>query len=251
MQPCPKITETPVLISNGFSKQFRVLLDKCPHSDITFIVGDEKEEFYMHKAILSARSSYFEAMFRPGGMSESSKSEIEIGRHDKDSFRRMMEFIYTAEILHLDDCSSAEIISLLEISHQYLLDDLASIAEAAACKIVKQDNIGKFMLLCATYNTLLLRDVCKRFVSVHGTKLRQVHTLTMGIFYCLHQTQLICAILYSLTDNHHLYTPYPVQCFVGRILPSRNRAVTGTWTLDSRRNARRGHEQFITSNTIQ
>lgn len=177
VQPSPKITETPVLISNGFSKQFRVLLDKSPHSDITFIVGEEKEEFYMHKAILSARSSYFEAMFRPGGMSESSKAEIEIGRHDKDSFRRMMEFIYTAEILHLEDCTSAEIISLLEISHQYLLDDLASIAEAAACKIVKQDNIGKFMLLCATYNTLLLRDVCKRFVSVHGTKLRQVYNL--------------------------------------------------------------------------
>lgn len=175
IQPTPKIAEAPAIISNSFSKQFRVLLEKSTHSDITFIVGENKEKFHVHKAILSARSSYFEAMFRPGGMSESSEVEIEIGRHDKDSFKRMMEFIYTGEINDLDACSSAEIISLLEISHQYLLEELASIAEKAACKIVKQENIGKFMLLCATYNTLLLRDVCKRFVCVHGTKLRQVH----------------------------------------------------------------------------
>ena len=177
MQPSPKVEEVPPLLSNDFSKQFRVLLDKSTHSDMTFIVGDEKQEFYVHKAILSARSSYFEVMFRPGGMSESAESKIEIERHDKESFRRMLEFIYTAEILKLEQLSATEIIALLEISHQYLLDDLTSLAEAAACKIVTQQNIGKFMLLCATYNTLLLRDVCKRFISVHGTALRQVQLL--------------------------------------------------------------------------
>ena len=103
-------------------------------------------------------------MFRPGGMSESADSKIEIQRHDKESFRRMLEFIYTAEILKLEELSASEIIALLELSHQYLLDDLTSLAERAACKIVTQANIGKFMLLCATYNTLLLRDVCKRFI---------------------------------------------------------------------------------------
>lgn len=176
VQPTTRVAEEPKIIQNCFAQQFRVLLEKGTHSDITFIVGEgeDKEEFKVHKAILSARSSYFEVMFRPGGMSESTLDKIEIEKNDKESFRRMMEYIYTAEVLNLEECSSNEIISLLEISNQYLLEDLGNIAEVAACKIVSQDNIGKFMLLCATYNTMQLRNVCKRFVSLHGTKLQQV-----------------------------------------------------------------------------
>jgi BTB/POZ domain len=47
----------------------------------------------------SIRSFYFEAMFRPGGMVESSKGEIQMARHDKNTFCRMMEFIYTGAYL--------------------------------------------------------------------------------------------------------------------------------------------------------
>ena len=147
------------------------------HSDVSFTVGEEREEFKVHKAILSARSTYFSAMFRTGGMMESSLKKIEIESiNDKDSFGRMMEFIYTNEILDLDKCNSLEIIPLLEISKQYLLDDLGHLVEYAACKTINQENIGKFMLLCATYNLMLLRDACKKFISVHGTKLRQVNS---------------------------------------------------------------------------
>ena len=44
------------------------------------------------------RSHYFEAMFRPGGMIESSKQEVRMERHDKDTFSRMLEFIYTGKL---------------------------------------------------------------------------------------------------------------------------------------------------------
>ena len=47
------------------------------------------------------RSSYFEAMFRPGGMIESSKGEVDMSRHDKGTFCRMMEFIYTGMLFSL------------------------------------------------------------------------------------------------------------------------------------------------------
>ena len=179
VQPNKKVVEAPAVISNCFAVQFRELLEKGTHSDITFIVGEAKEEFKVHKSILSARCPYFEAMFRPGGMMESNIDKIEIERYDRDSFYRMMEFIYTSEVLNIEECSSFCIISLLEISNHYLLNDLGRLAEVAACKIVNQENIGKFMLLCATHNTLLLRDACKKFVSVHGTKLRQV-----GLKFC-------------------------------------------------------------------
>ena len=44
------------------------------------------------------RSHYFEAMFRPGGMIESSNQEVRMERHDKDTFSRMLEFIYSGKL---------------------------------------------------------------------------------------------------------------------------------------------------------
>ena len=39
-------------------------------------------------------------MFRPGGMIESSKQEVRMERHDKDTFSRMLEFLYTGKSLY-------------------------------------------------------------------------------------------------------------------------------------------------------
>ena len=169
-----KIEKKPEVSSAVFGQQFRALFRKGCHSDVTFIVGEDRMEFTAHKAILSARSDFFEAMFRPGGMIESSKAEIEMQQCDKNAFRRMLEFIYGGDVEDLDQCSSGEIISLLEMSNEYLLLDLCKLCEHAAAKIVNTENIGKFMLLCSRYisESLLLRSACTRFVAEHGRQLR-------------------------------------------------------------------------------
>ena len=175
-QPCSKISDVPKIISNFFDpKEFKVLLVRGTHSDVSLIVGEEKVEFKVHKAILSARSSYFSEMFQIGGMAENSSNKIVIDDINAEhSFQRMMEFIYTNEVSELEKCGSSEIIPLLEISMRYNLDYLRHLVEKAACKIINHENIGKFMLLCGTHSLMLLRDACKKFISVHGTQLRQV-----------------------------------------------------------------------------
>lgn len=166
----------PQVTTNIFAEQFRALLEKGTHADIVFKAGEEKFRIEAHKAILSARSPYFEAMFRPGGMIESSKGEIEMTRYDKDSFKRMIEFIYTGEVLSLEKCNTADIISLLEISNEYLLKELGCLCEEAASKIVTIDNIGKFMILCARHELSKLRNVCQRFVHDNHELLKKVRT---------------------------------------------------------------------------
>ena len=169
-----KVEKKPEVSSAVFGQQFRALSRKGWHSDVKFIVGEDRMEFSAHKAILSARSEFFEAMFRPGGMTESSTNEIEMQQCDKNAFRRMLEFIYGGDVEDLDECSSSEIIALLEMSNEYLLEDLCKLCEHAAAKIVNTENIGKFMLLCSRYvsGSLLLRSACTRFVSDHGRQLR-------------------------------------------------------------------------------
>lgn len=45
----------PIVATNNFSSQFKVLLEKGSHSDIIFLVGEEAVPVAVHKAILSAR----------------------------------------------------------------------------------------------------------------------------------------------------------------------------------------------------
>ena len=77
----------------------------------------------------------------------------------------------------MNKCDSAAIVTLLELSNEFLLSDLGLLCEGAAAQIVSLDNIGKFMLLCARYNSLVLREACRCFVADHGTALRQVRVI--------------------------------------------------------------------------
>ena len=45
----------PIVATNNFSAQFKILLEKGSHSDIIFLVGEEAVPVVAHKAILSAR----------------------------------------------------------------------------------------------------------------------------------------------------------------------------------------------------
>lgn len=176
VHPPEKIDKKPEIKKYIFATQLKNLLEKGIHSDITFFIQEreDKIEYKAHKAILSARSSYFDAMFRPNFMIESSKVEIEIVGYDSSSFEIMLEFLYTNEVEDLEDCNSFEIITLLEMSNEYLLPDLGILCEIAASKIVNFENIGKLMLLCARYSLIILREACKLFVAEHGNTLRKV-----------------------------------------------------------------------------
>eukprot|EP01035_Chromulina_nebulosa_P018732 gene18732-24496_t len=72
-----------------YTEHFRNILNDRMHSDVKFLVGVDKVEVYGHKAILSARSEYFNAMFRKGGLFESSQSQFMLisSNHDVADLR--------------------------------------------------------------------------------------------------------------------------------------------------------------------
>lgn len=53
--------------------------------------------FNAHKAVLSASSAYFEAMFRPG-MSEEQKDLVTLHNLDPDILNLLIDFIYTGRV---------------------------------------------------------------------------------------------------------------------------------------------------------
>jgi hypothetical protein len=156
----------PSLAEKRFGAQFKRLLETAVHCDVSFVLDNGNTHIPVHKAILTARSEYFEAMFSVGGMSESYLSEVAID-HNVASFRRMLEFIYTDEISAISNCSAEEILQLLLTAGQYCMDDLRIFAEPFAARLLSIDNIASFMLLSAEKDKSVLRDACIQFIAEH------------------------------------------------------------------------------------
>ncbi len=158
------VVAQPVQEASAFSENFRCLLDTGKHSDVTFIVGEEKAEFEAHKAILSARSEYFDAMFRVGGMSESQKKAITYQSADPGAFRRMLEFLYTDSVKDIKSCTAQDLIALLSLSNEYLIPGLTEQCEKCVSAVISTPTISKFLLLSAGPTSVSLRSVCAKFV---------------------------------------------------------------------------------------
>lgn len=137
------------------------------HADVSFVVGGgaNRETLQAHRAILSARCPYFRAMFRSGGMIESHSNVIELSSHEPSAFKKMLEYVYSNDVVGLERCNAQEIIDTLSLSHEFLLSDLTRLCENAASKILSVENIGGFMLVCDKYDTAKLREACHSYVT--------------------------------------------------------------------------------------
>lgn len=150
-----------------FFKDMRDLLDDEEHMDAIFLVrppdftiedvmeedegGDDSEDssssrmvkIRAHRAILTARTEYFKALFRKGENSsmsdgsiirvafrESEECEIRVDNNFSPShISHMLEFIYTNRIQKIRTLSTDDLLSLLHLSDKWLLRDLKRLVE--------------------------------------------------------------------------------------------------------------------------
>jgi SpoVK/Ycf46/Vps4 family AAA+-type ATPase len=108
-------------------------------------------------------------------MSESSQEKVRIPDHDKGSFKRMLEFIYTNNVRDLESSRSPQdIMTLLTMSSEFVLEDLRELCEQAAAHVLSLENIGKFMVLSQRDpNATYLRDMCRKFYVQNRSVLRK------------------------------------------------------------------------------
>eukprot|EP01041_Mallomonas_annulata_P005186 gene5186-10370_t len=167
-----KATLFPTL-PNTIGAQFEKLLQEGDHTDVTFSVGPNHEEICAHKAILSARSEYFKAMFRNGSMVESTGKIVQMDRYSVITFKRMLEFVYTQSVKDLSSCNALDIIQLLMIGNEFLLEDLKKTCEINAAKSLNDDGVGKMIIFSEKYGATELRDACQEYVLTNISTLRQ------------------------------------------------------------------------------
>ena len=153
--------------------QNRAFLLDNEHYDVTFLVGPNKEKFTAHKGFLSSRSEYFKAMFRGGGMAESSQNEVELSCYTSKTIRRMLEYMYLDSILDISSVTVEEFVDLLMIANEFILDDMKSYCEIGASSILCAENVGKFMVIADKYNAPLLKCACQYVCGSNITEFRE------------------------------------------------------------------------------
>jgi len=122
--------------------------------DITFVV--DGKNVCAHRNILSARSDYFESMFR-SGMMETNSDKIMIKDCDFNLFTIMIKFLYTD--IPPDDIDGIAT-ELLPKADQFLITNLKSRCEKSLVKSLNKENVKEFLLLALTHNCPELKNAC-------------------------------------------------------------------------------------------
>lgn len=146
-------------------------------ADVTFRVGPSgcQELLKAHKAVLCARSTYFAAMFRPGGLvtAESSAAEVRISEHSVASFKRVLEFIYTSRVGAVGEDNFEELFDVICLASEYMLGDLQALAEQTVMSAITTDNVCNcFLFATKKFCSPVLQEYCQDFVLAHIETLR-------------------------------------------------------------------------------
>uniref|UniRef100_A0A7E4W8Y9 BTB domain-containing protein n=1 Tax=Panagrellus redivivus TaxID=6233 RepID=A0A7E4W8Y9_PANRE len=134
---------------------------RTENSDVTLIV--EGTEIPAHRAILSDRSEYFEAMFSSKFM-EANLDKVELKETNLKTFQRVLKYIYTGcmDYLYTGDIPLEEMFEVIKSAQYYLVADMVL---RTIVYIKTRDSINPRLLL----NNALAYSI-DELVS-HGTKL--------------------------------------------------------------------------------
>ncbi|KAH7979804.1 hypothetical protein HPB49_011115 [Dermacentor silvarum] len=122
------------------SDDFGHLFESRKFSDV--VMSANGREFYVHKAILAARSPVFAAMFEHE-MQEKNQSRVEITDMDHEVLREMLRFIYTGQAPNLDNMAD----DLLAAADKYALGRLKVMCEEALWSKLSVDTAADVLSL--------------------------------------------------------------------------------------------------------
>lgn len=142
------------------SDDFLSLLENPVYSDVTLVCG--QREFPVHKALLSARSKVFQAMFEHK-MLENERSRVEIEDIDGEIMLEILRFIYTGKTQNMDKFADA----LLPAADKYCLERLKVQCEETLCTTIDKDNVADTLILADLHSATQLRQQAIDFINTH------------------------------------------------------------------------------------
>lgn len=131
---------TPPLCAESVRRVMSDHLNNQQFSDVVFVV--EGRRLYAHRVLLTLFSDYFRRAFACG-MRETFEPEIVIEGISHETFRALLEFLYTGR-LRLTDAQSADVcflVGLLRAADQFCVDCVRSMCEKHLSGLVDAENV--------------------------------------------------------------------------------------------------------------
>ena len=135
------------------------LLEGGAYSDVTVIAG--QVTFKAHKAILTARSPVFRAMFE-NDMTEAAENCVEITDIDPKAVQEMLSYMYTGTAPKVDKMAA-----LLQAADKYDLKQLKAICEKELISQLSEENVSETFKLADRYSATQLKAKCTGFMAIH------------------------------------------------------------------------------------
>eukprot|EP00048_Salpingoeca_helianthica_P012194 m.175957 g.175957 ORF g.175957 m.175957 type:complete len:942 (-) comp15337_c7_seq2:46-2871(-) len=133
-------------------------------SDVTFKV--EGRPFFAHKIILVTASERFKQLLT-GPFAESRQAEITLEDVKYDTFRLMIEFVYSGSTAFLEHKPWDVLLDLLIAADYFLLHSLLSRCEPLLSRTLTIANAMPIYRCALDHNAILLARSCEQFFAAH------------------------------------------------------------------------------------
>ena len=156
---------------------FANFLESTKLADVTFLVGGQT--FHGHKAILSAQSPVFAAMFEHD-FQENRKNQVEIIDDSEEAFKELLRFVYSCKIENFDHVATEllvlsdkvsdgtvwihDVLTFQPLLPQYQMDNLKSYCSRRISSTLDIDSAVEFLLLADLHQATYLKDKCIDFI---------------------------------------------------------------------------------------
>lgn len=137
---------------------FSRLLEEGSFSDVK--IHCEGKEFSCHKALLSYRSSVFQAMFQHQNMKEQQMNVVDIVDLSWSTVDRMLKYIYSGKLSSQGDEDN----ELLAAADKYDLTDLKVSCERSLSSSLNNQNCVDLLILADRHTAISLRKSAMSFV---------------------------------------------------------------------------------------
>uniref|UniRef100_A0A1I7TNM9 Protein roadkill n=2 Tax=Caenorhabditis tropicalis TaxID=1561998 RepID=A0A1I7TNM9_9PELO len=181
------------------AEDYQTMFEKKQFSDFTLICKTDSDSpsqtFYIHKAILAARSRVFSAMFEHH-MQESDTNMTTVDDIEPEVMKELLVYMYTGQTKSLDQLAN----HLIAAADKYQLDRLKVMCEQSLCNQITTENSCETLMLADMYSAAQLRAHAVNFINVNATEVmttdgwtqlvREHPTLLEEVFRALatHQT---------------------------------------------------------------
>ena len=134
-------------------------------SDVTFIVGPKKTQFFGHTIIIGSASDVFKTQFS-GDWKDNKVITLE--DVDEDAFGVMLLYIYTDEI----KVKGENLLEVLQLAHFYMMHDLVSaLSRQATFSKIALTHVWKYLMFGSEVNDLDLIIRCLEVIECNGSLL--------------------------------------------------------------------------------